>query len=223
MGGMNSQQRGSLNVLLIPVIFLSIFLVGAIVFSYWAFSGRENYKNNSDQMVTTAVNNAVQQTQKNDAQKYAQAAKYPLATFTGPSAFASISFKYPKTWSAYVAEESASSTPINGYFYPAVVPDVTSQSNAYALRVQLLEQPYSNIMQQFTGQVTGGQLSVSQYVAPKLPNVIGSKLQGQLTTDKQGTMVILPVLNMTLEIWSESTQFQSDFINSVLPNLTFQP
>ncbi len=43
--------------------------------------------------------------------------KQPLQTYTGPSAFGSISVKYPKTWSAYV-DETNSSTPVDGYFHP---------------------------------------------------------------------------------------------------------
>jgi hypothetical protein len=223
MSGMDTKQRGTLNVLLVPVITLSILLIGIGAFAYWAYGSRQDYKNNTDQKINTAVTAAVQQTESLDAQKYFQEAKNPLATFSGPSSFASVSFKYPKTWSAYVPEDTTSQTPINGYFYPGVVPDVSNQSNAYALRVQLIEQPYATSMQQYTGQVTSGQISVSQYVLPKLPNVIGSKLQGQLTSTKQGTMVILPLLNMTLEVWTESSQFESDFTNSVLPSLTFQP
>jgi multidrug efflux pump subunit AcrA (membrane-fusion protein) len=223
MSGMDSQQRGTLDVLLIPVILLALLFIGTAAFGFWAFSSRQNYKNNANQMATTAVNSAVQQTESNDSAKYAQESKYPLQTFTGPSSFASISFKYPKTWSAYVVQESSSSTPINGYFYPGIVPDVTNPSNAYALRVQLLEESYSDVLQQYAGQVNSGALTDAQYTAPKLPNVIGSKLQGQISSDKRGTMVILPVLNMTLEIWTESSQFQSDFANSVLSNLTFQP
>jgi hypothetical protein len=220
---MNNQQRGILNVLLIPVIFLAMLLMGISAFAYWSYSSRQDYKNNTDQKVNTAVTTAIQQTQAIDAKNYFQKEKDPLDTFTGPSSFGSVIFKYPKTWSAYVAEASTSQTPINGYFYPGVVPDVTSQSNAYALRVQLIEQSYANSMQQFIGNVSSGQLSVSQYALPKLPNVIGSKLQGQLTSNKQGTMVVVPLLNMTLEIWTESSQFQSDFVNTVLPSLTFQP
>lgn len=223
MSGMDTQQRGILNVLIIPVILLSLLFVGTAGFAYWAFNSRQNYKDNTTQMVNSAVNAAVRQTESSDSQKYAQEAKDPLDTFTGPASFANVTFKYPKTWSAYVAEEPATATPINGYFYPAIVPDVTNVSNAYALRVQLLEQSYATSMQQFTGPVSTGGLAVSQYTPPKLPNIIGSELQGQISTNKQGTMVVLPLLNMTLEIWTESSQFESDFTNTVLPSLTFQP
>jgi hypothetical protein len=223
MSGMDNQQRGTLDVLLVPVITLSILLIGVAVFAYWAFNSRQNYKNNTTQMVNAAVTTAVQQAENVDSKNYAQEAKDPLDTFVGPSSFASVTFKYPKTWSAYVPEDSTGSTPINGYFYPGIVPDTTNQSNAYALRVQLLEQPYANAMQQFSGGVQQGKLAVSQYSPPKLPTIIGSKLTGQLSSNKQGTMVVLPLLNMTLEIWTESSQFESDFSNSVLPSLSFQP
>jgi hypothetical protein len=223
MSGMNNQQRGALNVLLIPVILLSMLVIGVSAFAFWAYGSRQDYKNNTDQKINVAVTTAVQQSQAIDAQKYFQKEKDPLDTFAGPSSFGSVVFKYPRTWSAYVPEESTSQTPINGYFYPGVVPDTSSQANAYALRIQLMEQSYATSMQQFSGNVSNGQLAVSQYTLPKLPNVIGSKLQGQLANNKQGTMVVVPLLNMTLEIWTESSQFQSDFINTVLPSLTFQP
>jgi hypothetical protein len=223
MSGMNNQQRGTLDVLLLPLILLFIFLIGVSVFAFWAYGSRQDYKTNVDQKIDAAVQSAVQQAQASDAKQYNQAAKYPLATFTGPSTFGNVTFKYPKTWSAYVAEEPTSQTPVDGYFYPAIVPDITNSSNNYALRVQLIEQSYANSMQQFAGGVSSGQLAVSQYTLPKLPNVIGSMLQGQLSPNNQGTMVVLPLLNMTLEVWTESPQFQSDFTNNVLSNLTFQP
>jgi hypothetical protein len=223
MSGMNNQQRGMLNVLLLPFLLLLMAAIGLGAFAFWAYGSRQDYKTNVDQKIDVAVQAAVQQAQKADAQQYAQDAKYPLSSFSGPASFGSVSLKYPKTWSAYVAEESDSENPINGYFYPAIVPDVTNTANNYSLRVQLLEQSYTTSMQAFSGSVASGQLAVSQYTLPKLPSVIGSELQGQLSSTTQGTMVVLPLLNMTLEVWTEAPQFQSDFANIILPNLTFLP
>jgi hypothetical protein len=222
MSNMNLRQRGSLNILLVPFIMLCLFLVIIGGFAYWAYNGRINYKDNSDKMSAAAVAVAEQQTEQNDAKIYALKAEDPLDTFVGPAAFGSVVVKYPKTYSAYVPEEPTSNTPIDGYFYPAVVPDVTSDTNIFALRVQLIEQSYSQVMQQFSGYVTEGTLSVSPYTLPKEPSVIGSYLTGQITDTKQGTMVVVPLLNMTLEIWTESSQFHSDFVNDVLPNVSFQ-
>lgn len=223
MSGMDSQQRGALNVLLIPLLLLFICFLGLSAFTFWLYGQEQTYKNDTDQKVTAAVIIAKQQTRANDVKQYAQEAKYPLSTFTGPASFGNLAIKYPKTWSGYVAVNSTSSTPITGYFYPGIVPDITNSSNNYALRVQLLEQSYSTVMQGFAGNVTSGQLKVAPYTLPQVPNAIGSILHGQLTSNNQGSMVVVPILNMTLEVWTEAPQFESDFTNAVLPNVTFQP
>jgi hypothetical protein len=223
MSNMEHEQRGALDVLLVPFILLCMLLIGVGIFAYWAYGGRQDYKNNADQKIAAAVVTAKQQTEASDAQQYTQESKDPLATFVGPSSSGSVVVKYPKTWSAYVAQEPTSQNPIDGYFYPNVVPDITNPDNSYALRVQLLEQSYTSVMQQYTGLVTTGQLKITPYTLPKVPSVIGSYVQGQIEQNKQGSMVILPLLNMTLEVWTESSQFQSDFTTNVLPNLSFQP
>ncbi|HEV2403277.1 MAG TPA: hypothetical protein VGS08_03690 [Candidatus Saccharimonadales bacterium] len=215
-------QRGVLNTLLIPFILLSLCFIGLAAFAFWAYGSRQDYKDHTNQKIAAAVTTVKQQTEANDAKQYAKAAKYPLATFTGPASFADIVVQYPKTWSSYVAVEPTSGTPINGYFYPNTVPDIQNPTNTYALRIQLIEQSYSTVMQQFNGSVTGGRLKVAPYTLPKESSAIGSVLSGQIASNKQGTMVVVPILNMTLELWTESSGFQSDFTNLVLPNVTFQ-
>ena len=44
-------QRGAINALLIPLILVIVFFLGAAGFGYWAFSERQDYKNNSDAKV----------------------------------------------------------------------------------------------------------------------------------------------------------------------------
>jgi hypothetical protein len=48
-------------------------------------------------------------------------------------------------------------------------------------------------------------------------------LSGQIAQQQKGTMVILPLRDKTLEVWTESDAYLSDFKNYVLPNLTFSP
>jgi hypothetical protein len=38
-----------------------------------------------------------------------------------------------------------------------------------------------------------------------------------------GTMVLLPMRDKTLEIWTESNDYLNDFNTYVLPNMTFAP
>jgi hypothetical protein len=64
---------------------------------------------------------------------------------------------------------------------------------------------------------------MTPYSLPKLPQVGGMYLTGQISQRQQGTMVLLPLRDKTLEVWTESSAYMNDFTNNVLPNLTFSP
>ena len=222
MSGMSTHsQRGSINVLLIPLILAVLLLIGAASFGAWAFSSRQTYKNHSDELSATAANAAVQTTQVADAAKYAQEEKDPLKTFVGPAQYGSITVLYPKTWSGYVVENS--STPLNAYFQPNVVPDITDQDNTFALTLQVTSQTYAEVLQQYQGQAQTGQVTIQPYSLPKLPSVVGTRVDGQISQQDQGSVIILPLRNTTLIISTDTEQEESDLNNIILPNLSFSP
>lgn len=217
-----NDQSGTINVLLVPVILLSLFFIGSAVFAYWAFNSRQDYKNNVDEKIAAAQLVTKKETQNADAKTYAEQAKSPLTSYNGPSAYGTVVAKYPKTWSAYVVT-STGDPALDAYFNPGYVPNTSDQTNTYALRVQVTTSTYDSVVQQFASQVKSGTVTLGAYSLPKVPGVVGSIVKGQLTTSKQGTMVILPLRNMTLKIWNESGGTAADFTNYVLPNFTFAP
>jgi type II secretory pathway pseudopilin PulG len=221
-----SNQNGSVLV----TVGLSILIVLALVFGLWAFSGRQDYKNKSDAKVAVAVAAAKQEQVSTDKNQYDELLKQPYKSFQGPSIYGTISFQYPKTWSAYV-DQTASDEPINGYFHPGEVPGVNG-STAYRLRVELQNSDYSQVVEQYSSDITQGTLKASAYVPPKLkgtPNVQpGLRLDGAIDRNRdgtplQGSMVILKVRDKTLQIYTQTTDGLSDFNNIVLPSLTFIP
>ncbi|HEY5667921.1 MAG TPA: hypothetical protein VIR03_02025 [Candidatus Saccharimonadales bacterium] len=216
-------ERGAVNVLLIPLILLVLFFFGALGFGFWAFAQRSHYKNDSDQISATAVSKAVATQKQTDAAAYAEAAKKPLVSYIGPSTFGNITVNYPKTWSGYVIENDAGGNPISAYFQPGVVPSVTDITKSFALRVELVQTPYDTLLGQFKTSLQAGKVTVTPYTLPKVPSVVGSRVEGQITPTKQGIMVILPLRNMTLRIWTESNDFKSDLDTNILPNLSFVP
>ncbi|HEX9153719.1 MAG TPA: hypothetical protein VF809_02775 [Candidatus Saccharimonadales bacterium] len=224
MSNMNRlDQRGAINMLLIPLVMLLVFFFGALGFGLWAFSGRNHYKNESDQEVSAAVAKAVTETEAADAAKYAEDAKKPYDVYIGPAAYGNVAISYPKTWSAYVIENDTGGKPISGYFQPKVVPSVTDQDVTFALRVELVQTAYDTVLKQFEASVETGKVTVAPYTLPKVPSVVGSRIEGQITPLKQGTMIVLPLRNMTLKIWTESNDFKSDLDTHILPNFTFVP
>lgn len=216
-------QHGVINVLVVPLVLMVLLFLSAASFAVWAFSGRQDFKNNVDKKIAAAVTVAEQKQQQADAANYAQQEKQPLRTYVGPAQFGNITVKYPKTWSAYASDSGTSGNPIDGYFQPGTVPNTTDPNSSYALRVMLLQQAYDQVMQQFQGGLASKALTVAPYALPKVPSVVGSRIEGQIEPQKQGVMIVLPLRNMTLEVWTESANFKSDLDTNILPNFSFQP
>jgi hypothetical protein len=216
-------ERGAINMLLIPFVMLLLFFFGALGFGFWAYAGRDHYKNESDQEVAKAVTAAIADTQKTDAAKYAEEAKKPYDTWIGQAAFGNVTVNYPKSWSSYVIENEKGGNPINGYFQPNTVPNVTDIDKTFALRVELVQTSYDQVLNQFKASLLQNKVTIAPYTLAKVPSVVGSRVEGQITPRKQGTMVILPLRNMTLKIWTESNDFKGDLDTHILPNLSFVP
>lgn len=212
-------QDGAVNVLLVPLLLACLCFLGALGFGMWAFGERQDYKNNVDKKIAAAVAIAKQQEGTIKDKQYAEAAKLPFKTYTGPEQYGSIALQYPKTWSGYVAV-GTDGTVIDGYFNPDIVPSTQDQTATFALRMEVVDQSYSEVVESL-GDQEG--LSIQPYALPKLPNVVGIKASGQIEPEKKGVIVVLPVRDKTLKLYTESTNFESDFTNNILPNLTFAP
>ena len=210
---------------LLPLLFgiTACLLLLALGFGGWAFSNMLDYKNNVDQHVARAVTDAKAAEDKAKDAQFAEVEKQPLKAYAGPSAYGSVTVKYPKTWSGYVIDTRQGSPFIDGYFYPGVVPDAQGSGSVFALRVQVVQTPYSTELSQLAGFVQDGKTKVAPYKAPQVPGVIGSRVDGKLTGNKNGTMILIPLRNMTLKIWTEAPQFTSDFETNILPNFSFLP
>lgn len=221
-------MRGEMSALLVPFILVILLLFGASGFGYYAYSKMNLYKNNANQLIASAVNTSDQQLTTKLNQQFAQESKSPYKTYSGPSAYGSINVTYPKTWSAYVSiDNTGSSTPIDGYFYPDVVPNIANDEDGtgtnFAMRVQVIQDNYSDVLQNFQSLVSQGNVTATPFHLAKVPSVVGTELSGQIFSQKTGTMVILPVRSEVLEIWTEGNQFQTDFNNIILPNFSFSP
>lgn len=216
-------QVGAINVLLIPLILCILLLIGAAGFGYWAYGQRTDYKDNVDAKIADAVAVAQQKVSTQKDKEFAQKEKYPYDTYNGPSEYGSLVIKYPKTWSGYVAVTKNGSNPVNGYFYPKQVPDITSINNNFALRVVVAQQDYASIMRQLQVYVQQGKTKATPYRSPNVPNVIGTRFDGVIGSQKQGSMVVMPYRAQSLEIWTEDAGFKDDFNNIILPNFSFTP
>lgn len=220
-------QDGAINGVGVGLVLVSVLLIGAIAFSVWAFSGRQDYKNNVDSKIAAAVDQAKSAEDKLKDRQAAEAAKQPLRAYHGPETYGSLSVNFPRTWSAYIDDTGSNSNAlVDGYFHPDIVPSVSSQSSVFALRIRVVNQPYSQVLQSFSSQQANHQATFSAYALPKLPKVVGIRVTGTVQVEqgnKTVDMIVLPLRSDTLELWTESNQFAADFNNNILPNFSFSP
>lgn len=219
MKKLTNDQSGSI-VATVVIVLLSLMLIGAGVFAGWAYTGMNDYKFNTNQKISEAVRANTKQVQQEDAANFAEQAKQPYKVFRGSDAFGSVNITYPKTWSLYLVSTNAS-TPVDLYAAPDIVPTTNDRNSTFALRVQVVASQYSDIVRRYEGQVKQGKVTSTPYSLPKNPAVPGVRLDGQITNDKKGSLVIIPIRDKTLQIWTESEAFLKDFNETILPNATF--
>lgn len=215
--------HGSSMLLTITLVALLLLSLG---FGIWAFMGRQDYKNKSDQKAAAAVEKAKKEQAIQLNAQFAEQSKSPYKVFSGSPTYGSISFNYPKTWSAYV--DTNGSQPINGYFHPDQVPGLQSKT-AFALRLELVDTDYTQVVGQFNSKIKTGVVKAKAYLPPKLNGVAnvqpGTMLSGQVGSEKtqQGTMLVIKVRDKTLLISTLSNSFLKDFSDAVLASLNFSP
>jgi len=207
------------------IVLLALVLVGSLAFGFWAFSGRQDYKNKADVKIAAAVK-AAKEAQATELQKqFDEQSKSPTKSYQGPVTSGSIAFSYPKTWSAYI-DEGTNNQQVNAYFHPDKVPGFNTKS-AYALRVEMLNTDYSQVVNTLSKQNKEGGLKASAYIPPKMVGVTnvqaGTRFDGPIASDKTGAIVVIKVRDKTLKIYTESTDYLNDFDNIILPSLTYLP
>jgi hypothetical protein len=112
---------------------------------------------------------------------------------------------------------------VDGYFQPDFVPSINSQTAAFALRLQVVQQTYDQALMQFSSLAKQGKVTVTPFKAAKVPSVVGVRIDGQIFPSKKGSMILLPLRDKTFKLWTESDSFTPDFNNNILPNFSFSP
>jgi hypothetical protein len=216
-------QDGVANGVMISLVFSIILLLGASGFAGWAYTNMTDYRDNVDQKVQIAEQEAIKAESAVKDKQFAEEQKSPLKPYGGPAAYGSVQLNYPKTWSGYVDDTGSGQALVDGFFNPGVVPSVSDQKSVFALRLQVISQNYAQFVKSLNGQVASGKLKVSAYSLPKQKKVVGIRAVGQLSNSKNVNMIVLPLRSQTIKIWTEGDQHVADFDKYILPNFNFSP
>lgn len=211
-------EEGSL---LVPLIAVSVLLLSSLGFGFWAFAGRQDYKNNVDAKIQEAVVAANETLTAEKDAEFAEKEKSPFVTYAGSATYGALTITYPKTWSAYIDETGKGATPLSGYMHPRFVPATNSDTN-FAFRFEVVDTAYDTVLKTFDSGVRTGKVSVNAYRAPKVDSVLGARIEGEIISRKQGVLVLLPIRDKTIKVWTEGQEFRADF-SAILEALSFVP
>lgn len=212
-----NDQRGEVNPLLLISIVLTVLVLGLGSFGIWAYVNYSDQKNNVDQKISAAVANAKRQQNSDDETSFAEREKQPTRQFVGPDDLGRVQVNYPKTWSVYVDKDGSSNTNYEAYFAAAVVPPIDSKT-PYALRITVENKTYDDVLKAYQETVKKGDLKSSPVT---LQGQTGTRLDGNFSKTISGSMVLFKVRDKTLEIYTQSPTFASDYNNIILPSLIF--
>ncbi len=211
-------ERGEINPLTLPFAIVMILALGFGVFGVWAYSSYNDQKSNVDVIVAVEVVEAEKNKEAELQAEFAEEQKKPNKTYTGPVALGSVKIVYPKSWSAYIQAQETGTVKLEAYFHPDYVPS-TDSDVLYATRVSLSRSDYAKVLASYQDLVEDGDLSAK---AITISGAKGTRLNGLIERDVNGALVLLPLRDKTLMIWTESTNYIADF-NKIISNLTYSP
>ncbi|MBI3494932.1 hypothetical protein HY004_03055 [Candidatus Saccharibacteria bacterium] len=202
------------------VVTSIVFGLLALVFGsvmIWALVNYNDQKNNVDQKILAAQEVAINKQKAKDQDAFEEKEKNPLAEFVGPTDLGRVNFKYPKTWSVYVASDGASGNNYQAYLHPGAVPQAGTK-NKFALQVSIVGQSYDQVLGTYSGKVKQGDLRSSAITANGFN---GQRFDGKFTDDVDGSVAVFKIRDKTLILKTDSTAFKPDFDDKVIKTLSF--
>lgn len=218
-----SDQRGVVNPFLIATILLAILLVVAVAGFIWAFTEMTDWRDNTQTKIDEAVVVAKEEQQAADQVAFEEEEKKPNRVYQGPSDMGSVRFNYPKTWAGYTDQSDAKKLMV--YFNPLIVPPIDNGVTPYALRLQVTNDAYADVLDDYQKIVEDGLATASTIVVGKTDTFAGYegvRVDGQLTNTINGSVVIFKIRDKTLQIFADSQDYVGDLNNTILTSLKFE-
>jgi hypothetical protein len=215
-------NKGAVSPLLLALMAVTLLFLGSLVFGLMQMGKAKDFQNNFDKKVATELNVQSAKIAEQKQAEFDEKEKAPFKFWTSSTQFGSIKIGFPKTWSNYIdiKDGSTGSGSIDFYAHPDYVPSTGTKDQKYALRMVLKDDNYSSILDKYKRSSEEGDLEISTI---QIGGVSGIKVKGQIAQKTTGEMVIFQIREKVLTVWTESVDYQGDFENIILKQLSFIP
>ena len=133
----------------IIIVMLSLVAITFIILFVWILMKYNDVNDDVTGRVNSAVAAAKQEQAMEDEKEFAEREKDPYRTFAGPADYGELTFKYPKTWSVYIAADAVSGGDFSAYLNPMQVDSVSNKDSIYALRVTVRDKAFDVVATEY--------------------------------------------------------------------------
>ena len=198
--------RGSVAEAILLVI-VCLVAVAAIIFAVYFYLQWNEAQMNVDGKIAAAEAVAREDQQTIDEANFAEREKQPNLEFVGPGDYGSLSFRYPRTWSVYVAKDASGGGDFEAYFNPGQVNEV-SETSINALRLTIYNRRIEEVRTSYDSLVSAGNLTMSVF---SVGDITGDRFEGAFNEDIVGSMVMFKINDKTVVLRADAGVFKSDF------------
>ena len=145
--------------------------------------------------------------------------KNPFNNFSGPEDYGQLSFKYPKTWSVYVAHDASKGGKFEAFFNPREVEPI-SDTTVNSLRVAVLDKGFDDVAAEYQKAIDKKN-STLKVESVTVGGVAATRYTGTIPkTELNGIIVIFKIRDKTVVLRTDSLLFSKDF-DALLKTVTF--
>lgn len=217
-GASKAAKSGNSSIIkTVAIVLLTLLVIGAGLLAVYFYNEYRLAKTDVDSQIDKAILvNEKEITTKLEAE-FAEREKSPFRTFTGPSDYGSVSFKYPKTWSAYVDKDASKGGNFEAYLNPAEVNPVDDNSSIHALRLIIDTNSFESVTGRYKNNVEQGKTTSSVI---SVNGTDATRYDGVLQRDVVGSAVIFKLRDKTVIFQTDAEIYKED-LDNILKTITF--
>ena len=206
----------------IVIIILSLTTIAFICLTIYFLNQYNEASNDLEEKIAYEKSVAQEEQYNKDQKEFAEREKYPYKTFAGPTDYGELSFKYPKTWSVYIASDILkTSGDFEAYLNPAEVESINSKSSLYGLRVKIRDKSFESVVAEYQKALDKKDSNLSVESITLKNGTTANKYTGTIPgTEFSGYIVVFKIRDKTAVIQTDSILFESDY-NKILDSITF--
>ena len=193
------------------IVILSLTTVTFIGLFVWALVKYNAASEDVEGQKAMAVAEAKEEQAMELEAEFAEREKEPYRDFAGPVDYGQLSFKYPKTWSVYVASDASNGGDFSAYMNPIQVDPVSSKASINALRVTIRDKDFESVAAEYQKAMDKKDANLSMETTT-VGGVMANRYTGKIpNTELNGIIVIFKIRDKTAILQTDSVLFKDDF------------